>query len=138
MPNVVIDASTVVSAAIRGKSPPYRAVALARRHGTVCMSDAVERELREVLARPKLKRHIRGSRARRLIGVLLAKALRVKPEERVEDCRDAKDNKYLELALAAAAAVVISSDKDLLDLDPWRGIRIVTPGEYVAMVEGRR
>ncbi|MFZ1426928.1 MAG: putative toxin-antitoxin system toxin component, PIN family [Geminicoccaceae bacterium] len=48
------------------------------------------------------------------------------------DCRDAKDNKYLELALAAAADVIISGDTDLLVLHPWRGVRILRPAEYLA------
>ena len=48
------------------------------------------------------------------------------------DCRDAKDNKYLELALAASAAVIVSSDADLLTLHPWRGLRILRPAEFLA------
>jgi hypothetical protein len=34
-------------------------------------------------------------------------------------CHDAKDNKYLELAVAATGDVIISSDEDLLVLNPW-------------------
>jgi predicted nucleic acid-binding protein len=33
--------------------------------------------------------------------------------------------------LAAEADVLVSSDKDLLVLHPWRGIRIVTPAEFL-------
>ena len=56
----------------------------------------------------------------------------------MNDCRDAKDNKYLELALAASAATIFSGDADLLVLDPWRGVRIVQPAAYLAAVEGSR
>ncbi|MEO9189015.1 MAG: putative toxin-antitoxin system toxin component, PIN family [Acetobacteraceae bacterium] len=48
------------------------------------------------------------------------------------DCRDAKDNKYLELAPAAGATLIVSSDNDLLTLSPWRGIPILRPAEYLA------
>jgi predicted nucleic acid-binding protein len=58
------------------------------------------------------------------------------PVELVTDCRDKKDNKYLELALAAGASTIVSSDDDLLVLDPWRGIRILKPGDYVKLWEG--
>jgi len=51
----------------------------------------------------------------------------------VRDCRDVKDNIYLELAIAAEARIIVSSDKDLLDLDPWRGIRIVRPSEFLML-----
>ena len=54
------------------------------------------------------------------------------PAERVTDCRDAKDNKYLELALAAGAGILVTGDADLLVLHPWRGVRILRPAEYLA------
>jgi hypothetical protein len=37
----------------------------------------------------------------------------------------------LELALAAGAETIVSSDDDLLVLDPWRGVRILRPAEYL-------
>jgi len=52
----------------------------------------------------------------------------------VTDCRDAKDNKYLELALAAQAEAIVSSDTDLLVLHPWSGVRILWAVEYLAFV----
>ncbi|WP_158258501.1 putative toxin-antitoxin system toxin component, PIN family [Rhodopila globiformis] len=54
------------------------------------------------------------------------------PSVPVTVCRDPKDNKSLELALAAGAAILISSDKDLHALDPWRGVRILSPAGYLA------
>jgi predicted nucleic acid-binding protein len=56
------------------------------------------------------------------------------PAERVTDCRDPKDNKYLELALASGAEAIVSSDTDLLALHPWRGARILRPAAYLAEV----
>ncbi len=53
------------------------------------------------------------------------------PLYRITDCRDEKDNKYLELAVAAGAEIIVSSDDDLLALHPWREIRIVRPAEYL-------
>jgi predicted nucleic acid-binding protein len=50
----------------------------------------------------------------------------------VDDCRDPSDNKYLELALAAGATTIVSSDNDLLVLHPWRGIDNLTPAQYLA------
>ncbi|MBV9812051.1 MAG: putative toxin-antitoxin system toxin component, PIN family, partial [Acetobacteraceae bacterium] len=55
--------------------------------------------------------------------------------ERVTDCRDNKDNKYLELALASGAGVIVSGDDDLLALHPWRGVRILRPAAYLAGAE---
>lgn len=66
-----------------------------------------------------------------MLATLTAAAHRFEPSERVGDGRDAKDNKYLEVALAAGASVIVSSDDDPLVLDPWTGIRILTPARFV-------
>jgi predicted nucleic acid-binding protein len=64
---------------------------------------------------------------------LTAAALWFNPLVPVSDCRDPGDDKYLELALAARAAILISSDEDLLALDPWRGVHIVRPAEFLRL-----
>src|SRR5690348_11920328 len=113
MRNVVIDANIVVSAALRRNSPPHQALALARVHDVICMSDAVEKEIRGVLARPKFQALITPARCRHILDLLLVSALRAEPRETVHDCRDDKDNQYLELAHASGAEIIVSGDKDL-------------------------
>ena len=134
MPNVVFDASSLVGALLKADSIPERALLLARTHATLCLSPAVEAEIRAVFSRPKFRKFLAG-RGARILDLLATAAVSVTPAEAVSDCRDAKDNKYLDLALAAGATTIVSSDDDLLVLDPWRGIRIVTPAEYVKQFE---
>lgn len=50
--------------------------------------------------------------------------------------RDAKDDPYLAAALASRAKVIVSYDKDLLDLEKPFGIEIVRPGAFLKMVRG--
>lgn len=45
-------------------------------------------------------------------------------------CRDAEDNKFLELALAAKANCIITGDKDLLVLHPFHNIAILSPSHF--------
>ncbi len=66
----------------------------------------------------------------------MAASIWVEPDETVSDCRDGKDNRYLELALAAAASVIVSGDSDLLVLDPWRGVRVLTPAQFLSAGAG--
>ncbi len=89
-------------------------------------------ELLDVLYRPRLARFIDPELRAGLVGQLVRFGIIVAPTVPVTDCRDAKDNKYLELALAASAATVVSSDEDLLVLHPWRSVRILQPPEYLA------
>ena len=46
--------------------------------------------------------------------------------------RDPKDDKFLEAAVNGRADVIVTGDKDLRDLNPFRGIAIVTPAAYLA------
>lgn len=66
--------------------------------------------------------------------VLRAASAWFDPAVRVTDCRDDKDNKYLELALAAEASVIVTSDSDLLVLIPWKGVNILRPIEYLSLL----
>lgn len=60
------------------------------------------------------------------------------PEVSVSDCPDFEDNRILELALAANSGLIVSNDKDLLDMSPWRGIPIITPREFASRVDAAR
>ena len=49
----------------------------------------------------------------------------------VHACRDARDDKFLELAVSGRAAYIISGDDDLLVLHPFRDIAIMTAAEFL-------
>lgn len=98
----------------------------------IALSQAVEAELLTVLLRPRLARFIDPVLREDVIGKLLREAVRFEPQQRVTACRDAKDDIYLELALAAHATMIVSSDDDLLVMNPWRGISILRPADYLA------
>jgi uncharacterized protein len=114
---------------LKEDSIPERSLLLARMHATICLSAAVESEIREVLKRQKFRKYITDADRGRVLDRLAAAALRFEPVDQVTDCRDLKDNKYLELALAAGASIIVSSDDDLPVLGPWRGIRILAAAE---------
>lgn len=132
MPSVVFDTSTLVGALLREDSVPARALMLARNRAALCLSDAMEAEIRAVLARPKFGRYATPSRIARFLTLLSIEGQRVRPTEQITDCRDPKDNMVLEAASAAGAQFIVSSDQDLLTLDPWRGIRVISAKDYLA------
>lgn len=110
---------------------PRRAFRRALSEDVPALSQAVWDEIASVVNRPRLARFVRAELRDDLLDTLRRAAVWFEPMETVLDCRDAKDNKYLELALASAAATIVSSDDDLVVLHPWRGIRILRPAEYV-------
>ena len=130
---IVFDASTVVSAALKADSIPERALLRAEEVDVFALSAAVDGEIADVLNRPKFARPIPHERRERFLRILREAAIWYDPAVRVADCRDAKDDKYLELALAAGAEIIVSSDDDLLVLHPWRGVHILSPADYLAL-----
>ncbi len=134
---IVFDASAVVSAALRENSVPERALLRAEEIEVFALSAEVDTEIAGVLGRPRFATAIPAARRTRILEVLRGEAVWFSPAERVTDCRDPKDNKYLELALAAAADVIVSGDADLLVLHPWRGVRILQPAAYLAEAGGQ-
>lgn len=128
---IIFDASTLVSAALKVDSVPERALLYAEEADVFALSNAVDAEIAEVLSRPKFARAISGERRKRILDILRGTAVWFEPTIRVADCRDQKDDKYLELAFAAGAEVIVSSDDDLIVLHPWRGVDILRPADYL-------
>ncbi len=127
-----------MSAALSPNGTARRAIEAARTTGTIALSDAVFHEIADVLARPKFARRLTDDRRREILELLAAAAFWAEPTETTTDCRDPKDNRYLELALAARATAIVSGDDDLLVLHPWRGVRIVRPARFLTELEAEQ
>jgi putative PIN family toxin of toxin-antitoxin system len=94
-------------------------------------------EIRDVLGCPKFRRYVGEQRLAETIALMLADAHFVTPMANVRACRDPADDKYLALALAADAYAIVTGDRDLLSMSPWRGIRIMNAAQYVALIAAR-
>lgn len=129
---IVIDASTVIGAALKQGSNPWMVLVGIHEQGRVAMSEPVAAEILEVLARPKFANVLPPWRQAEIARLLFSNAHWFTPDIRVEDCRDKRDNIYLELALAANVTALVSSDKDLLVLHPWRGIPVLSATAFLA------
>jgi uncharacterized protein len=131
---VVFDTSTLVSAALRAGSVPYQALVKAFATCEVCASVETLAELNTVMARKKFDRYL--ERELRVSFVALASRqvhlFAVLEGAIVSGCRDAKDEKFLALVVAAEADALVSSDEDLLVLHPWRGVPVMTAAEFLA------
>jgi len=52
----------------------------------------------------------------------------------VEVCRDPNDNFIIETAVISKSRYIISGDKDLLSLKSYKGIKFLSPAEYVELL----
>jgi len=131
MGRLVIDTNVFVSAVMFPDSVPRQAVNKAIEHDTVLHSDSTMHELTEVLSRSKFDRYIRVQERVLFLAQLAGVAEFVPAIQLVRECRDPKDDKFLEVALNGRADLIITGDEDLLEMNPWRGIAIVSPKEYL-------
>jgi putative PIN family toxin of toxin-antitoxin system len=96
----------------------------------VVVSEEMLKELSEVASRPKFKNILTVRRIKELFSLLDSYAIVVSPSQKVNACRDKKDNFLLEIALEGKADYLITGDEDLLVLDPFHNTKIVKPKDF--------
>ena len=127
----VFDTNVIVSALLLKQSVSRQAFDKAFRQGKLLLSLATINELNEVLKREKFNKYVHESERIRFLTALVREAILVEVNETVTECRDPKDNKFLELAVSGQATCIVSGDKDLLILHPFRGTPIMTPRSFL-------
>lgn len=123
---IVLDTNLIVSALISPKGAASQALVIALNYFNIACSREVLAELVDVIKRDKFDKYAsKAIRAEML--ATYAQAVRLfEITERVTDCQDPKDNKFLELALSSGSKLIVSGDKrDLLVMNPYRGIEII-------------
>jgi len=113
---IVVDTNVFVSRLLRFDSVPGRAVKRAIHDAVLLVSQATMSELADVLAQAKFDRYVTIEQRLQFIRL---------------ECRDPKDDKFLEVALNGRADVIVTGDVDLRALHPWRQIRILSPSQYL-------
>lgn len=128
----VFDTNSLISAAILLGSVSRKALDKAIDLGVIAVSDKTIDELIEVLFRPEFDKYFLNENERwAIVNKLESNATLYIPDILITDCRDPKDNKFLELAISANAACIITGDKDLLVLHPFRGIPILNTVDFI-------
>lgn len=96
----------------------------------VLTCDVQRQELKRVLGSQKMQSVLGEGAQEMLLPVYDGLTEPVTVSEQVNACRDPKDNFLLSLALSARADLIVTGDKDLLVLHPFRGIHIVSYTEF--------
>ena len=140
-PHCVFDTNVVVSALLFDRSVPGQAFHAVLEHGVVLASQATLVELNEVLARKKFDSYLTRDEREQFLARLVRQATVIAITEQIRECRDPKDDKFLELAVNGSASHLVTGDQDLLVLHPFRDISVLTPAqflEWMALERGRR
>ena len=129
----VLDTNVLVSAVLLPYSVPRRVFDHVTLKARLLLSESVIAELSEVLSRPKFDRYVSVGDRLEFLAKTIRDAESVEVNISLTDCRDPKDNKFLELAVSGSATHLVTGDADLLVLNPFRGIAIVTPNDFVRL-----
>jgi hypothetical protein len=118
----VFDTNALISALLIRDSISRTAFDKALDHYQILVSEATAEEFDEVAGREKFDPYLRERERERFAELLYRDAAFVSVEEAITVSRDPDDDKFLALAVAGEASVIVSGDDDLLSLDPFRGI----------------
>ena len=98
-PRYVFDTNVVVSAVLFNRGKPAQALEAGLERGELLVSEEIVRELDDVLSREKFEPYASEADRARFLQSLLQEARLVEIGEVIRACRDAKDDKYLEVAV---------------------------------------
>jgi putative PIN family toxin of toxin-antitoxin system len=137
---VVLDTNVLLSGLL-WHGPPHTLIERVR-EGTLFLvsSPALLAELAEVIARPEFAAILARSNTspEHSLAELRALAEVIEPAPlAMPVCRDPDVDAVLALAIAARADLIVSGDRDLLDLPRFQDIAIVTPAEALRKTEAQ-
>jgi uncharacterized protein len=129
---IVVDTNVLISRLLVPASVSGRAVRRAVATGQLVVSEAMMEELATVLGRRKFDPYLSIADRQEFIRLLGRIAEMIPVLRVVRACRDPRDDKFLEVAVNGRADLIVTGDRDLLELDPFMGIGILTPAAYLA------
>ena len=130
---LVFDTNIIISALLFEGSKPSKAFYIGLKQGVILFSSSTLTELEEVLWRSKLDPYISHEERRKFLTSFILHTTPVEVNETISECRDPKDNMFLELAVCGKADFIVSGYKDLLILNPFRNIQIVSPDSFIKL-----
>ena len=128
-PRVVVDTNVFVSAFIWGGQPKKVIQEWLRGKFILLLSPFLLSEIILVLQRFGFSRRD----LEKIREILEDNSLKFIPPRKTRQCRDAKDNRVLDLCLAAKADFLVTGDKDLLVLKKFRQTKILAPKEFLTL-----
>jgi putative PIN family toxin of toxin-antitoxin system len=127
----VADTNVLVSRLLFRQSDPALALRKAMSDYRLIVSSEILIELGTVLSRPKFDRYLSVADRLEFFHRLRRLAIHIHNVPPVTACRDPKDDKFLALALAGRATLILTGDDDLLTLHPFRNIPILSPRQFL-------
>lgn len=135
----VFDTSTLIGAMLLPDSVPRRAFTVALARCELCGSDATLAELQSVIRRAKFDRYLDRATRETFFSLVRAHTRLFAASDDAfaglaRRCRDPRDDKFLALAVACEADAIVSSDDDLVSMNPYQGIVIAGAADFISHI----
>ncbi|MGK7885876.1 MAG: putative toxin-antitoxin system toxin component, PIN family [Crocosphaera sp.] len=131
----VIDTNVLVSALLIKKSSAFKVIKIVEKIGITLYSEQTLDEITQVLQRKKFDKYLTIEERQEFILKFIEKSELVTVTDSINICRDSKDNQFLELAVSGKANCIITGDEDLLILNPFRNIPIITVNHFLKLYD---
>jgi uncharacterized protein len=128
---IVVDNNALISRLLFPASVPGLAVRRAVDTAQLLVSQPVLKELADVLSRTKFDPYVSVADRQQFLRLLASVAKMVPITYTIRACRNPNDDIFLELPVSGRADIIVTGDKDLLALNPFRSIPITTPAHYL-------
>ena len=125
---IVIDTNVLISGVFFGGFPRKILNAVVNRKITACATTEIINEYEEIVQ--EMINRKQGHMNRAILSPLIQFMEIIKPVTHVEICRDPDDNKFLECAKDSYALYIVSGDKDLLVIEQFGNVQIVTAKDF--------
>ena len=133
-PTIIYDTNALISALMYPASVSAQALIVGVKHFQLAASNDTWAELEAVSSRKKFTKYRLAQDRLLFLAQLAAMTNFYDVISNVTDCVDAADNKFLELAIDANARVIVSGDHHLRSMHPFQGISIISPSEFLSLI----
>ncbi len=125
---IVVDTNVVISGIFFGGAPRQILNAIVTSDITACATAEIVEEYLEII--DEMIKRKQGRINKTLLYPLIHALEMIEPNAHVELSRDPDDDKFLGCAKDAKALYIVSGDKDLLILEQFENIEIITAKEF--------
>ena len=130
----IFDTNVIISSLLFEGSKPDLAIRYALQNGNILYSLELIEEIDEVISRTKFRKYITDAEREEFLDGFVDRGILIEVVDIVNECRDPKDDKILELALSGKADLIISGDKELLVLNPFRAMQIQSVDQFLKSI----
>ena len=127
--NIVIDTNVVVSGTFFGGAPRAVIEAVADKAVTAYATVEIVDEYNEIV--DEMIRRKQGRLSSGILSPFIRNLKMIQTQSKISASRDPDDDKFLECAVDSRALYIVSGDKDLLVLEKYRDVEIITAAEFL-------